>query len=137
MIDHVSIGVRDLASATEFYTAVLGRIDFKLLIEKPGTVGFGKTYPEFWLNHRPELVRPGRDTGTHICLRARSSEVIDEIYAQALEYGAESSGKPGYRPEYNDSYYACFIRDADGNHIEVVTFVQPTEVDSRPAVAAK
>jgi len=124
MIDHISIGVKDLEKATLFYASILGLLGFDLLIEKPGTVGFGKKYTEFWLNHRPELVIPAGDNGTHICLRARSPEVIDQIHAKAIELGGISSGAPGYRPEYHDSYYACFFRDADANHVEVVTFVQ-------------
>jgi len=27
------------------------------------------------------------------------------------------------RPQYNERYYAAFIRDRDGNRIEVVTFL--------------
>jgi hypothetical protein len=33
-------------------------------------------------------------------------------------------GPPGYRKNYHPSYYAAFIRDADGNRIEAVTFVK-------------
>lgn len=35
-------------------------------------------------------------------------------------------GAPGLRPEYNQRYYAAFIRDPDGNRIEAVTFVVNT-----------
>ncbi len=124
MIDHVSVGVRDLAKATAFYEEVLGMLGSQKLMERAGTVGFGKSYPEFWLNHRPELHTPKEDNGCHICLRAGSVEVVDEFYAVAMKLGATSSGPPGVRPEYHKSYYACFIRDADNNHFEVVTFVQ-------------
>ncbi len=125
MIDHISIGVRDLEAATEFYAPILELIGFELISEKPGTVGFGKKYPEFWLNHRPDLAVPYQNNGTHICLRAKNQSAVDGVYTQALRSGAISSGEPGYRPEYHDTYYACFFRDRDYNHIEVVTFVQP------------
>ncbi len=123
MIDHVSVGVRDLAKATVFYEEVLGILGSQKLMESVSTVGFGKSYPEFWLNHRPELLSPKEDSGCHICFRAPSVEVVDEFYSLAMRLGATSSGAPGVRPEYHDSYYACFIRDADNNHFEVVTFV--------------
>jgi catechol 2,3-dioxygenase-like lactoylglutathione lyase family enzyme len=58
MIDHVSIGVSDLGSATAFYQALLATLGHKILKEEPGTVGFGKRYPEFWLNSRPGKVPP-------------------------------------------------------------------------------
>src|SRR5262245_10396343 len=47
MIDHVSVGVRDLARATRFYEAVLGVIGYIKHDVRPATVGFGKRYPEF------------------------------------------------------------------------------------------
>jgi len=124
MIDHVSIGVKDIEKATGFYEPILNAIGLKKLIEKPGTVGFGKNYPEFWLNHRPEKDGNIIDSGNHLCIRAKCVEEINKFYNLALELGAKSGGDPGYRPEYNASYYACFIIDKDGNRIEVVTFVQ-------------
>jgi len=122
MIDHVSIGVSNIDQATEFYAAVLEVLGFRKLAEKTGTVGFGKKYPEFWLNHRPALSPPSQDNGCHACLKARSKAVVDQFYSIATQLGASSSGEPGYRPEYHNSYYACFIRDTDENHVEVVTF---------------
>jgi len=54
MIDHVSIGVRDIGKATLFYQSILGEIGLTKLIEKTAAAGLGKNYPEFWLNHRPQ-----------------------------------------------------------------------------------
>jgi catechol 2,3-dioxygenase-like lactoylglutathione lyase family enzyme len=132
MIDHVSVGVIDLHTAAAFYCAVFAPLGVRQLIEKPGTIGFGKKYPEFWVNERAGLALPDGDNGTHICLRAASVGAVDEFYQIAMRYGASSSGEPGYRDEYHapdyrdDShpgYYAAFIRDPDQNHVEVVTFV--------------
>ena len=52
MIDHVSVAVRDLEAATRFYEAVLATLGFAKLEARPATVGFGKKYPEFWINLR-------------------------------------------------------------------------------------
>ncbi len=116
MIDHVSIGVRDLE-------AVLAPLGYSVLDRRPGTIGFGKTYAEFWLNARPRLA-PLNDTGTHVCLRARTTAAVEAFHAAALAAGAADAGKPGMRPHFGDGYFAAFIRDADGNCIEAVTFVQ-------------
>jgi catechol 2,3-dioxygenase-like lactoylglutathione lyase family enzyme len=124
MIDHVSIGVSNLDTATTFYASILSVLGFQKLMESPGTVGFGKKYPEFWLNFRQELAAPNADNGCHICFRAPSQEIVNKFYALSLELGARDIGAPGFRPEYHESYYACFIRDSDENHVEVVTFVQ-------------
>ena len=122
MIDHVSIGVRDLDQATRFYEPVLGAIGLAKLVVRPATVGFGKRYPEFWLNLRPALVPA--DNGVHVCLRASSTALVDAFHAAALGAGGSSDGAPGLRPhERLSGYYAAFIRDVDGNRIEAVTFV--------------
>jgi predicted lactoylglutathione lyase len=61
----------------------------------------------------------------HVCLRARSSEVVDAFHAAALKAGGASDGAPGPRPhDGNNRYYAAFIRDPDGNRVEAVTFVK-------------
>jgi catechol 2,3-dioxygenase-like lactoylglutathione lyase family enzyme len=57
MIDHASIGVRDLAAAAAFYEQVLATIGLEKLVVRETTVGFGKRYPEFWLNARPAMSR--------------------------------------------------------------------------------
>jgi len=124
MIDHVSIGVADLARAASFYERVLGEIGLAKLVEREGTVGFGKRYPEFWLNLRAGREETSRSSGLHICLRVRSTEAVDAFHAAALEAGATDDGRSGLRPEYSPTYYAAFIRDLDGNRIEVVTFVE-------------
>lgn len=123
MIDHVSIGVRDLAGAVKFYATVLAPLGHAKLVERSSTVGFGKTYPEFWLNERPAMAAIAADSGSHICLRAPSREAVDAFHAAALRAGGSSEGAPGLRPEYSPRYYAAFIRDPDGHRIEAVTFV--------------
>jgi catechol 2,3-dioxygenase-like lactoylglutathione lyase family enzyme len=124
MIDHVSIAVRDLAAGAAFYDSVLATIGYARLVERPLTVGFGKTYPEFWLNHRPGMAPVAPDTGVHVCLRVPSAAAVDAFHAAALGAGAACDGPPGFRQASTQNYYAAFIRDADGNKIEAVTFVR-------------
>ena len=124
MIDHISISVSDLERASDFYERVLGALGMVKLRSWPKSVGFGKKYPEFWLNHRPGMTRLTDDSGAHVCVRARDKETVDRFYAIALRAGAVTDGAPGMRPEYNERYYAAFIRDLDGNRVEVVTFLE-------------
>ena len=126
MIDHISIGVSDLQASTAFYKAVLSPLDYELRDDRPETVGFGrrgKPHSEFWLNARPGMPKVPADSGTHICLRTRTPEAVKAFYDAAIRLGATDDGAPGTRPHYSDNYYAAFIRDFDGNRIEVVTFV--------------
>jgi catechol 2,3-dioxygenase-like lactoylglutathione lyase family enzyme len=125
MIDHISIAVRDLRRAEPFYTALLAPLGITKLREWPNAaVGFGKKYPEFWINCRHAMSRVADDSGVHICLRAPDAASVDAFHAAALAGGGGSDGAPGPRPEYHGGYYAAFIRDPDGNRIEAVTFLR-------------
>jgi len=124
MIDHVSLAVSNLKKSTAFYEAALGELGFEKLVVREGTVGFGKKYPEFWLNLRPGLARLADDNGHHVCLRARNAAQVDGFYRTALAAGAAPDGEPGMRHEYSDNYYAAFVRDLDGNRVEAVTFLE-------------
>jgi len=123
MIDHVSVPVRDLAAATGFYEAVLGVLGMSKLEARPATVGFGKTYPDFWINARPNMATPDPDGGVHICLRAPDAAAVEAFHAAVLKAGGRSESAPGPRPEYTPGYYAAFVFDPDGNRIEAVTFI--------------
>ena len=124
MIDHVSIAVRDLAAAARFYEAVLAPLGMTRLESRPATVGFGKSYPEFWLNLRNDLAAALPGNGAHVCLRAGTTAIVDSFHAAAVAAGGSSDGAPGFRPQHGDGYYAAFIRDLDGNRVEAVTFVR-------------
>jgi len=125
MIDHISLAVRDLKTAEGFYTALLKPLGMTKLREWPeASIGFGKKYPEFWINRRVEMDRVAADSGVHICLRAPDTAAVDAFHAAALAAGGASDGAPGLRPEYHTHYYAAFVRDLDGNRIEAVTFLK-------------
>src|ERR1035441_3190505 len=124
MIDHVSIAVRDLKAGERFYTALLTTLGMTKLREWPdAAIGYGKKYPEFWINRRTDMAPIGADSGVHICLRASDAAMVDAFHAAALAGICSSYGAPGFRSQYHENYYAAFIRDPDGNRIEAVTFV--------------
>ena len=127
MIDHVSISVRDLDRAARFYQGVLAAIGYEKLVVRPRTIGFGKAYPEFWLNLRATMAPVEADGGGHVALRVRTIELVDAFHAAALAAGGTSDGAPGLRPQHGEGYYAAFIRDPDGNRIEAVTFLKAQE----------
>ena len=122
MIDHVSVGVAELERAARFYEATLAPLGLSRLVRRPATIGFGKTYPEFWINLRAGMAQVAAESGIHICLRARSTGEVDAFHAAALDAGGRSDGAPGLRPHDRVRYYAAFIVDPDGNRIEAVTF---------------
>ena len=97
-------------------------LGFTRLAERERTIGFGKKYPEFWLNLREGMAPVEAETGIHICLRASSKEAVDAFHAAALDGGGRDDGAPGDRQATMTIYYGAFIRDPDGNKIEAVTF---------------
>jgi catechol 2,3-dioxygenase-like lactoylglutathione lyase family enzyme len=75
MLDHVSVAVRDLKVSAGAYGHVLGALGLKRLVERPATVGFGKNYPEFWLNARAgvaPLPADGDRAGSPLLVRSGS-----------------------------------------------------------------
>ncbi|MGN6308123.1 MAG: VOC family protein [Xanthobacteraceae bacterium] len=124
MIDHISLAVSDLARAAAFYERVFAPLGLTKLVTRERMVGFGKTYPEVWINLRDDMVRLPADSGAHIALRARTTAEIDAFHTAAVAAGAVSESGPSLRPHDRVRYYAAFIVDADGNRIEAVTFPQ-------------
>ena len=122
MIDHVSVAVRDIVAAARFYDMLLATIGVVRLETRPTTVGFGKKYPEFWINVRDATMTISN--GAHICFRALTMDMVNAFHATAIAAGGTSDGVPGLRPQHGEGYYAAFIRDPDGNRIEAVTFVE-------------
>jgi catechol 2,3-dioxygenase-like lactoylglutathione lyase family enzyme len=121
MIDHVSIGVRDLLASSRFYELVLTPLGYTRLVDTAARVAFGLKYPEFWLNSRPLMAPTAPDTGAHVCLRARTSAAIDAFHRLAVANGGSDDGPPGLRQATLVTYYAAFIRDLDGNRVEAMT----------------
>ena len=122
MIDHVSVAVSDLGRSAAFYEEVLAPLGLAKLVTREATVGFGKTYPEFWINLRSGLPSLPQSTGVHICLRTRDENAVRTFHAAALSHGGSDAGAPGLRQAAMTSYFGAFIFDPDGNKIEAVTF---------------
>ncbi len=120
MIDHASLPVSDLAKSAAFYEALLAPLGYVKMVERPQTVGFGKRFPELWLNERKGLA-PVSD-GMHLCLRAKGEDAVNAFHAAALANGGRDDGAPGPRQAALTTYYAAFIRDPDGNKLEAASF---------------
>jgi catechol 2,3-dioxygenase-like lactoylglutathione lyase family enzyme len=122
MIDHVSIAVDDLQASARAYDRILAPLGLTRLVERPATIGFGKRYPEFWLNLRAGMAPVAADTGCHVCLRAPDEASVRAFHATALAEGCTSAGDPGPRQAAMTTHFGAFIYDPDGNKIEAVTF---------------
>jgi catechol 2,3-dioxygenase-like lactoylglutathione lyase family enzyme len=116
LIDHIQLVVADLDVSHIFYSTTLD------VLEIPVS---GKGDGFFWAD---ELVVSTADseaaqgmlTGRHhLAFQAKSRDMVDLFYKQALAHGGKDNGPPGERP-YHPGYYAAFVLDPDGNNIEAV-----------------
>jgi catechol 2,3-dioxygenase-like lactoylglutathione lyase family enzyme len=121
MLDHVSIGVRDLAVARRFYDAVFAPLGYRRLHEGDGYAGYGDTAPEFWLNATDHPVPADPRSGLHFSFVAPSRTAVDAFHAAGLAAGGRDNGPPGARPDYGPRYYAAFVVDPDGYRVEAHT----------------
>ena len=119
MINHVSVGTRDLARASRFYDAALGALGYRRTMSESFGCAWGLQWPEFWATLPSEgEAAPGN--GTHVAFIAASREAVDAFHKAAIAEGGSDAGAPGLRPDYTPEYYAAFVRDPDGNKLEAV-----------------
>jgi len=128
-LDHISCPVRDLKAARKFYGAALGAIGMKINMDVSSAFGMGSRNEKvFW------LVRDRRASGgAHFAFRVDHRQEVDAFYGAAMGAGGKDNGRPGPRPDYGPSYYAAFVKDGEGNNIEVVCYARP----ARRAAAGK
>jgi catechol 2,3-dioxygenase-like lactoylglutathione lyase family enzyme len=122
VIDHISIGVSDLARAAAFYDAALAPLGYMRLFSKERGIGYGKPGAK---DEAFAILAAGVDarspgTGCHVAFSAPSRDAVDAFHAAALRLGGADEGAPGLRPHYGDDYYAAFARDLDGYRLEAV-----------------
>src|SRR4051794_15238276 len=116
MLDHLALGVSDLAASRAFYEAALAPLGYEVVMASEDRVAFGPTArPIFFLNRREPIV-----SGAHVAFAARDRDAVEAFHNAALAAGASDDGGPGLRPEYHAHYYGAFVLDPDGNNAEAV-----------------
>jgi catechol 2,3-dioxygenase-like lactoylglutathione lyase family enzyme len=121
IIDHLSVGVSDIAKAQEFYDATLSTLGSVRLASTEGFAAYGAGAVQF-LVMLPENGAPASNgNGTHICFAAPTTEAVDAFHAAALKAGGVCEGEPGPRPGYPmPGVYTTFVRDPFGNKLEAI-----------------
>jgi catechol 2,3-dioxygenase-like lactoylglutathione lyase family enzyme len=129
MIGYVTLGTDDLERARTFFDGLFEVIGAKRLLELPEQRGFtmwGKSFD------RPAVVviRPVNGApadpgnGNMVALAMSSKEIVDAVYARALELGGTSEGEPGFRGDPKIGRYFAYFRDPDGHKFAAFS-IQP------------
>ena len=118
MLNHVSIGVRDVARTKRFYDAALEPLGYTCLSSGEGYLGYGADKVALWISQSSSPVPADTDSGLHFCFDAPTRRSVNAFHAAALASGGKDNGKPGLRADYGENYYAAFAIDPDGYRLE-------------------
>jgi catechol 2,3-dioxygenase-like lactoylglutathione lyase family enzyme len=119
LIDHISIQSDDLPAATGWYDEFFEPLGVVRVMEFGDAVGYGPRdgFPSFWLGRATD--RGGRQV--HIAFTAADRDAVQAVFAVVRRLGTEVLHEPRVWPEYHPGYFAVFVRDPDGNNVEVVS----------------
>jgi catechol 2,3-dioxygenase-like lactoylglutathione lyase family enzyme len=119
VIDHLAIGVTDLARSRQFYRRALAPLGMEELgpwSAESRDVAFGPPgIDDFIISS--EYAAGGQ---VHIAFAADSEDEVRAFHAAALEAGGRDNGAPGPRYEYSAGYFGAFVLDPDGHNVEAV-----------------
>jgi len=118
MLDHVSIGVSDLAKSKLFYDAALAPLGYGCVSESAEMLGYGHDAIAFCVLPTDRPVPDDAQSGLHFCFAAPNRAAVATFHAAALRAGGRDNGAPGLRSEYGADYYAAFVVDPDGYRLE-------------------
>lgn len=77
-----------------------------------------KFFTAYPFNEEPATVGNGVMTAFLI----DSTSKIDRLYEIAMGQGGSGEGAPGFRPQYDESFHAAYVRDPDGNKLAFVCY---------------
>jgi catechol 2,3-dioxygenase-like lactoylglutathione lyase family enzyme len=122
MIEHISIGVPDMARSGRFFDAALAPLGIVRSFTNSRSIGYARPGAKdevFAVLACGERAAPPGE-GWHIAFSAATPAAVDAFHAGALANGGTDDGAPGLRPQLGPSYYAAFVLDPDGHRIEAV-----------------
>ncbi|HEV8261040.1 MAG TPA: VOC family protein [Burkholderiales bacterium] len=124
LLDHVSITVRDLNLARQFYDAIFKVLGVRKVYDREDAIGYGTrnrkdddahSYLSIYLSSAASA-----DPRRHWCFRAQSAAQVRAFHSAGIAAGGIDAGAPGLRTDYHAAYFAAFLADPEDNRIEAV-----------------
>ncbi|MBD8554430.1 VOC family protein [Rhizobium sp. CFBP 8762] len=120
MFSHITIGVTDVARATDFYAPILEVLGLTLKFSDDRWSGWKhpqEDRPLFVITRPFDDQRPAPGNGNMVAFLAESRSLVQRCYHMAIACGGTDAGQPGLRPQYHAHFYGAYFRDLDGNKI--------------------
>jgi predicted lactoylglutathione lyase len=116
MIGYITVGTNDLAKAVAFYDQLLAVAGAGRMMEDDTFVAWAVAAdkPAFAVTKPNDGNIATVGNGMMIALVADSSDLVNALYAKAIELGGSDEGPPGQR---SDGFYGAYFRDLDGNKL--------------------
>src|SRR5258708_10309655 len=99
MIDHISIGVRDISRAKQFYDVTLNALGYTCLSEAEDSLGYGRDAVVLWVVAVDSPVPPDAGSGLHLCFAAQTRKDVDAFHKAALGAGGGGNRQARVGPQ--------------------------------------
>ena len=127
MLHHLSLGVSNVELSASFYDKALEPLGYVRVWTdlRPGEQNQAVGYGHPGAGDKLALKQVGAAVGApypgfHLAFAAPTRDSVAAFHAAALAAGGRDNGSPGLREAYGPNYFAAFVIDLDGHHIEAV-----------------
>ncbi len=122
MFRYLTVGCTDLERAVRFYDATLAPLGIARRSSSDREAGYARPGDDrclFWVNLPFDGKPATAGNGSMPAFNAESRAAVDAFFHAGMAHGGSSEGAPGLRP-YGAGFYACYLRDPDGNKLSAV-----------------
>ncbi|MFA6304531.1 MAG: VOC family protein [Patescibacteria group bacterium] len=124
-VGHIKILASDFKKSYSFYKDIFEALNYKQVSNKENSAGWAKNGYGILLGQAKIIDFPykyGMPGIHHICLKAESTDKVDELYNLAVKKEVHIYEPPQKYPNYTDKYYAVFFADPDGMKMEIAYY---------------
>ncbi|VAV95609.1 hypothetical protein MNBD_ALPHA08-1475 [hydrothermal vent metagenome] len=125
MIGYQTVGTNKLDDAAVFYDALLGELGALRIMDQAGEFilwSTGENTPGFCIHVPVDGNKATIGNGSMTAFGVESAQMVDKMYAKAMQLGASDEGPAGPR---GGGFYAGYCRDLDGNKFSFFCMTEP------------